>query len=127
LAVFRSACSAPAPGRRRRSWPPSASASGSARSCRAGGRPDLAGDILDRIRTPTLLIVGGTDFGVLELNEQGVGAAAGTQGAGNRSGRKPPFSEAGALDAVIGHAARWFERHLRSGMRYRSANVRAGD
>jgi predicted alpha/beta-hydrolase family hydrolase len=92
-----------------------------------GGRPDLAGDILDRIRTPTLLIVGGTDFGVLELNEQGVGAAAGTQGAGNRSGRKPPFSEAGALDAVIGHAARWFERHLRSGMRGGSANVRAGD
>ena len=35
-----------------------------------GGRPDLAGDALDQIRTPTLLIVGGGDFGVIELNEQ---------------------------------------------------------
>ncbi len=35
-----------------------------------GGRPDLAGDALDEIRTPTLLIVGGEDFGVIELNEQ---------------------------------------------------------
>jgi len=35
-----------------------------------GGRPDLAGDALDQIRTPTLLIVGGDDFGVIELNEE---------------------------------------------------------
>jgi dienelactone hydrolase len=35
-----------------------------------GGRPDLAGDALDQIHTPTLLIVGGIDFGVIELNEQ---------------------------------------------------------
>jgi putative phosphoribosyl transferase len=34
-----------------------------------GGRPDLAGDVLDKVRTPTLLIVGGIDFGVIELNE----------------------------------------------------------
>jgi putative phosphoribosyl transferase len=35
-----------------------------------GGRPDLAGDALDKVRAPTLLIVGGADFGVVELNEQ---------------------------------------------------------
>src|SRR5512139_2028463 len=33
-----------------------------------GGRPDLARDALDRVRTPTLLIVGGADVGVIELN-----------------------------------------------------------
>ena len=35
-----------------------------------GGRPDLAMDVLDKVTSPTLLIVGGNDFGVIELNEQ---------------------------------------------------------
>jgi hypothetical protein len=35
-----------------------------------GGRPDLAGHLLDQIHVPTLLIVGGVDFGVIDLNER---------------------------------------------------------
>jgi putative phosphoribosyl transferase len=37
-----------------------------------GGRPDLAGDVLDRIYTPTLLIVGGSDYGVIEVALAGI-------------------------------------------------------
>ena len=40
-----------------------------------GGRPDLAADALDRVHAPTLLIVGGADFGVIELNEQALARA----------------------------------------------------
>ncbi len=81
-----------------------------------GGRPDLAGDFLDRVRAPTLLIVGGADVGVLELNEQ---ALARLQGGRNALEIVPNashlFPEPGALEAVIRHAARWFERFLTPG------------
>jgi putative phosphoribosyl transferase len=42
-----------------------------------GGRPDLAGDILDQMRAPTLLIVGGVDYVVIELNQQAFTRLAG--------------------------------------------------
>jgi pimeloyl-ACP methyl ester carboxylesterase len=78
-----------------------------------GGRPDLAGDALDQIHTPTLLIVGGVDFGVIELNEQALARLQGPKTLEIIPGASHLFPEPGALEAVIGHAARWFERHLK--------------
>jgi putative phosphoribosyl transferase len=77
-----------------------------------GGRPDLAGDALDRVRAPTLLIVGGADFGVIELNEQALARLRGSKALEIIPGASHLFPESGALEVVIDHAARWFERHL---------------
>jgi dienelactone hydrolase len=80
-----------------------------------GGRPDLAGRALPEVRCPVLLVVGGRDGVVLELNEQ----ALEELGSGEKElvvvpGATHLFEEPGALDAVAGHAADWFARHLRS-------------
>jgi pimeloyl-ACP methyl ester carboxylesterase len=77
-----------------------------------GGRPDLAGDALDQICTPTLLIVGGIDFGVIELNEEALARLRGPKVLEIIPGASHLFPEPGALDAVIDHAARWFTRYL---------------
>jgi putative phosphoribosyl transferase len=77
-----------------------------------GGRPDLARDRLERVRAPTLLIVGGNDETVLELN----GDAARRLRCEHRievvPGATHLFEEPGALDAVAELAARWFVAHL---------------
>ena len=77
-----------------------------------GGRPDLADEALDQIRTPTLLIVGGRDMEVLSLNRQAL-----EQLHGEKELRIIPeathlFEEAGALDQVAEIAAEWFRHHL---------------
>jgi pimeloyl-ACP methyl ester carboxylesterase len=77
-----------------------------------GGRPDLAGDALDRVRAPTLLIVGGLDFGVIELNEQAFARLKGPKALEIVPGATHLFPEPGTLDAVIEHAAGWFGRYL---------------
>jgi fermentation-respiration switch protein FrsA (DUF1100 family) len=77
-----------------------------------GGRPDLAGAALDQIRTPTLLIVGGDDSGVIELNEQAFTRLQGPKEMKIVPGASHLFPERGAMEAVIGHAAEWFERYL---------------
>jgi putative phosphoribosyl transferase len=77
-----------------------------------GGRPDLAGGALDLVRAPTLLIVGGADFGVIELNEQAFARLKGPKALEIVPGASHLFPEPGALEAVIGHAAQWFERYL---------------
>jgi len=77
-----------------------------------GGRPDLAGEVLDQIRTPTLLIVGGSDYGVIELNEEALTHLKGPRALEIVPGASHLFPEPGALEAVIGHAARWFARYL---------------
>jgi putative phosphoribosyl transferase len=79
-----------------------------------GGRPDLAGDALDQIRTPTLLIVGGADYGVIELNEQALARLKGPKALQIVPGATHLFPEAGALEAVIDYAGRWFARYLRA-------------
>lgn len=79
-----------------------------------GGRPDLAGDALDSIRTPTLLIVGGADFVVIELNEQAFARLRGPKKLEIVPGASHLFPEPGALEAVIDHAAHWFQRYLGS-------------
>jgi putative phosphoribosyl transferase len=82
-----------------------------------GGRPDLAGDALDRIHTPTLLIVGGADFGVIELNEQALARLRGPKALEIVPGASHLFPERGALEAVMEHAARWFARYLAAATR----------
>ncbi len=77
-----------------------------------GGRPDLAGDTLPLVRAPTLLIVGGADEGVIELNEAALGRLRGPKALEIVEGATHLFPEAGALDAVIDHASRWFDRYL---------------
>jgi putative phosphoribosyl transferase len=79
-----------------------------------GGRPDLAGDVLDQIRTPTLLIVGGADDVVIELNEQAFARLPGPKALEIVPGASHLFPEPGALEAVIDHAARWFKLYLGS-------------
>jgi dienelactone hydrolase len=80
-----------------------------------GGRPDLAGDSLDRVRAPTLLIVGGADVEVMGLNEQALARLPGRKALEIVPHASHLFPEPGALEAVIDHAARWFERHLAQG------------
>jgi putative phosphoribosyl transferase len=78
-----------------------------------GGRPDLAGAALGRVRAPTLLIVGGDDSVVLELNERALEALRCTKELIVVPGAGHLFEEPGTLDAVARHAADWFARHLR--------------
>jgi dienelactone hydrolase len=81
-----------------------------------GGRPDLAGEVLAKVRAPTLLIVGGNDEVVLELNERArrqLTAAAATE-LTIIPGASHLFEEPGALEQVAEHAGRWFERYLKS-------------
>ena len=77
-----------------------------------GGRPDLAGRALARVRAPTLLIVGGRDTPVIALNR----AAMEQLQAGTRleivPGATHLFEEPGTLDTVARLARDWFLRHL---------------
>jgi len=77
-----------------------------------GGRPDLAGEALERVRAPTLLIVGGEDFGVIELNERARSRLSCAKELVIVPGATHLFPEPGALDEVVTHAAAWFARHL---------------
>ena len=77
-----------------------------------GGRPDLAGDALAQVTAPTLLIVGGADCGVIELNEDAFARLAGPKELEIVPGATHLFEEPGALEAVMEVAARWFQRWL---------------
>jgi putative phosphoribosyl transferase len=78
-----------------------------------GGRPDLAGDALDHVRAPVLLIVGGADHTVLDLNRAALARLPGTKRLDIVPGATHLFEEPGALEAVIDHAGAWFDTHLR--------------
>jgi dienelactone hydrolase len=77
-----------------------------------GGRPDLAGNALRRVKSPTLLIVGGHDEEVLELNEEAMELLACEKELRVVPGASHLFEEPGALDQVARLAADWFLRHL---------------
>jgi putative phosphoribosyl transferase len=81
-----------------------------------GGRPDLAGDkALERVQAPTLLIVGGEDSGVIELNERARDALAHcTRELVLVPGATHLFEEPGTLEVVAQRAAAWFARYLAS-------------
>jgi putative phosphoribosyl transferase len=80
-----------------------------------GGRPDLAADALGSVVAPTLLIVGGNDGPVIDLNEQ----ALAELGCSEKKlfivpGATHLFEEPGALEEVARVAAEWFSRHFTS-------------
>jgi putative phosphoribosyl transferase len=78
-----------------------------------GGRPDLAGPRLDRVSSPTLLIVGGEDREVLELNRQAQRRLRGETRLEVIPGATHLFEEPGALEEVARLAVEWFGVHLR--------------
>ncbi|WNI27600.1 phosphoribosyltransferase family protein [Streptomyces sp. ITFR-6] len=77
-----------------------------------GGRPDLAGPCLGDVRSPTLLVVGGRDTRVLELNQQAKSALRCENRLDVVAGSTHLFEEPGALDEVAGLAREWFTEHL---------------
>ncbi|HYY45875.1 MAG TPA: dienelactone hydrolase family protein [Candidatus Angelobacter sp.] len=77
-----------------------------------GGRPDLAMDALPRITRPTLLIVGGADEVVLDLNRRALAALNGPKELAIVPRATHLFEEPGALDQVAGLARDWFRRYL---------------
>ncbi|HTF88434.1 MAG TPA: dienelactone hydrolase family protein [Planctomycetota bacterium] len=77
-----------------------------------GGRPDLAGDALELVRSPTLLIIGGEDEVVIQLNEQAFGRLVCVKELAIVPGATHLFEEPGALENVASLALEWFEGHL---------------
>jgi putative phosphoribosyl transferase len=77
-----------------------------------GGRPDLAGPALPRVRAPTLLIVGGNDVQVIQLNEIALAQMVCEKQLVIIPGATHLFEEPGALDQVARLAREWFRRHL---------------
>ena len=78
-----------------------------------GGRPDLAGeDALNAVRAPTLLIVGGHDDGVIQLNQEAYALLRCPKEMVIVPGATHLFEEPGTLEQVAAHASRWFVRHL---------------
>lgn len=77
-----------------------------------GGRPDLAEDVLDQVKAPTLLIVGGRDHPVIEMNESALARLHCEKHLEIVEGATHLFEEAGALDQVAGLARDWFARYL---------------
>ena len=79
-----------------------------------GGRPDLAGDALPKVKAPTLLIVGGEDHVVIGLNEEALAKLRCEANIEIVPGATHLFEEPGALERVAGLAANWFVRKTRS-------------
>jgi pimeloyl-ACP methyl ester carboxylesterase len=77
-----------------------------------GGRPDLADVALRDVRAPTLLIVGGNDPEVLELNRMALKLMSCVRQLAIVPGASHLFEEPGALDEVARLARDWFLRHL---------------
>ncbi len=84
-----------------------------------GGRPDLAGDCLPEVTAPTLLIVGGNDEGVLDLNREAHDRMTCPRQLDVVPGASHLFAEPGTLEEVARLAREWFVQHLvrRSGER----------
>ena len=79
-----------------------------------GGRPDLAGDALPKVKSPTLLIVGGLDYQVIEMNEAAFARMRCEKELKIVPGATHLFEEPGTLEEVARLAADWFSRHLHS-------------
>lgn len=79
-----------------------------------GGRPDLAGEALGRVKAPVLLLVGGEDTSVIDLNKQALEKLTNTK---NKElviipGATHLFEEPGKLEDVASHAVEWFKKYL---------------
>ena len=77
-----------------------------------GGRPDLAGDALAHVIAPTLLIVGGADGVVIDLNRQAFDALRCEKALEIVPGAGHLFEEPGTLEQVCSLATAWFVRHF---------------
>ncbi|HEU5248369.1 MAG TPA: dienelactone hydrolase family protein [Thermoanaerobaculia bacterium] len=77
-----------------------------------GGRPDLAGNLLPRVQAPTLLIVGGDDLPVIEMNRDAFAQLTCEKRLEIVPGATHLFEEPGTLEAVARLAGDWFLRHL---------------
>jgi dienelactone hydrolase len=80
-----------------------------------GGRPDLAGPALARVEAPTLLIVGGDDTPVIELNRAALAQLRCEKRLVIVPGATHLFEEPGALDEVARLAREWFQQYLAQG------------
>jgi putative phosphoribosyl transferase len=78
-----------------------------------GGRPDLAGPALPKVSAPTLLIVGGADYTVLDLNRRAMAQMRCTTELEIIPGAGHLFEGPGELEMVAEAARRWFDRWLR--------------
>jgi dienelactone hydrolase len=88
-----------------------------------GGRPDLAGDALPYVQAPTLLIVGGDDEPVIELNRQALRALrAPVKELVIVPGATHLFEEPGTLEVVAQLASDWFTRYLANPRNHRVDN-----
>ena len=77
-----------------------------------GGRPDLAEAALPRVQAPTLLIVGGDDEVVIELNRQAFAQLTAPRHLAIVPGATHLFEEPGTLEQVARLATDWFQRYL---------------
>jgi dienelactone hydrolase len=77
-----------------------------------GGRPDLAGDALPVVKAPTLLIVGGRDYRVIEMNREALAQMRCEKRLEIVPGATHLFEEPGTLEEVARLAADWFVTHL---------------
>jgi len=87
-----------------------------------GGRPDLAGAALPHVVSPTLLIVGGRDTTVIQLNEAAYAQLRCQKALEIVPGATHLFEEPGALEHVAQLAAGWFQQHLHPLHAFRSNN-----
>jgi dienelactone hydrolase len=77
-----------------------------------GGRPDLAAKFLKHVKAPTLLIVGGNDYVVIQLNQQAYNFIKAEKELRIVPSASHLFEEPGALEEVARLAAEWFNKHL---------------
>ncbi len=90
-----------------------------------GGRPDLAMPALDRVQSPTLLIVGGLDDVVIDLNRKAYRKLTCEKHLAIVPGATHLFEEPGTLEEAARLAADWFERHLRTKNTSRGSSTEA--
>jgi putative phosphoribosyl transferase len=77
-----------------------------------GGRPDLAEKALEEVKAPTLLIVGGEDYQVIEMNRSALAKLKSEKTMVIIPGATHLFEEPGALEEVARVAAEWFNRYF---------------
>jgi dienelactone hydrolase len=80
-----------------------------------GGRPDLALPALALVKAPTLLLVGGADYPVIEMNKEALAHLGSTAKLEIVPGANHLFEEPGALEAVAQYARDWFCRYFAEG------------
>jgi dienelactone hydrolase len=78
-----------------------------------GGRPDLAMEALAKVNSPTLLIVGGSDYDVLQMNRDAYARLKCEKNLEIVEGASHLFEEPGKMDIVSKLAANWFEKYLK--------------